>query len=379
MKDNLNIEELFQDKFNSFEGEVSPDAWVNIQQGMSAAGAASTGASTGMGLLMKGVIVGGIVAATVMGIYLFSETAEQEVTPENNLVVNDHIDNRENNVIANRGVQGENLPKNTIYGLNMTNENDTDRLTNKNTNTDGVNNSSEINEPGITDNGITDLSNPSEDDSNTNRAVNTNGAGSDDGDQGVDSDNRVIRESIANPAAGVLDVEYITVNPTFETKDEHAPTACAFHANTENALSVEWLFEDGTVKSGEDVEFKFDKSGTYKVVMTAYGDAEPVSKTIEVVIKSNSSIDTLPNIFSPTVRDRQNDFFAIATTNIETFEIIITNNQGETVYESTDVYFRWNGTDLRGEELPTGVYYYTFFAKGNDGATYKDTRQVTLK
>ena len=100
--------------------------------------------------------------------------------------------------------------------------------------------------------------------------------------------------------------------------------------------------------------------------MTAYGDAEPVSKTIEVVIKSNSSIDTLPNIFSPTVRDRQNDFFAIATTNIETFEIIITNNQGATVYESTDVNFRWNGTDLSGEELPTGVYYYTFFAKGNE-------------
>ena len=47
MKDNLNIEELFQDKFSSFEGSVSPDAWANIQQGMNAAGVAGTTAATG--------------------------------------------------------------------------------------------------------------------------------------------------------------------------------------------------------------------------------------------------------------------------------------------------------------------------------------------
>ena len=67
MKDNLNIEQLFRDKFSSFEGEVSPNAWANIQQGLSTGAVVKTGLSTA---LKTALISGGIVAASVVGLFL---------------------------------------------------------------------------------------------------------------------------------------------------------------------------------------------------------------------------------------------------------------------------------------------------------------------
>jgi gliding motility-associated-like protein len=351
---------------------VSPDAWANIQQGMNAAGAAGTSAATGMSLLMKGVIAGGIVAATVTGIYLFSDTAKQEVVVDTNLVVNDQTDNITNNISVDQPIQDENLPENTVDGLNVSDENNVVQLNDLNASTDNVNQGPEYN------GGFVEDSNGEGDDTSSKDEV---------GDEVVDNGNQNSTDGI--PQSDVTNVDpikpdvtvqnQITSDVKFEGGSEFAPTTYMFHANAENARSVEWLFEDGTVKSGEDVEFTFDKPGKYNVIMTAYGDAEPVSESIEVVIKSSSSIDTLPNIVTPN-GDRINDFFAIATTDIEIFEIIIINSQGAKVYETTDVNFKWNCTNLSGEKLPAGDYYYTFFAKGKDGTIHKKTgNKLTIK
>ncbi|NOQ72307.1 MAG: T9SS type B sorting domain-containing protein [Crocinitomix sp.] len=370
MKDNLNIEELFQDKFNSFEGEVSPDAWANIQQGM-AAGAAGTTAVTGMSLLMKGVIAGGIVAATVTSVYLFSDSTEQEITPENDLVVNNQVENGTNNIVTDQTVQGEDLPNNTIDGSSLAAENVADQSDNDFSDNNGPeNNGVFIPSNGGMENAENGIGEIPEDSNN-------------DGTPSVD-ESGVVLSPINDSTPGTLDPDpvvkdHISSNPYFEAGDEYAPSTYVFHANAENARSVEWLFEDGTVLSGEDVEFTFEKPGKYSVSMTAYGEGEVDHEVIEVVIKSSSSLDTLPNIITPN-GDRKNDFFAIAATDIETFEIIITDAQGVKVYESTDVNFRWNGTNLGGEQLLEGDYYYTIFAVGDDGSEFRIAmKKLTLK
>jgi gliding motility-associated-like protein len=379
VKDNLNIEELFQDKFSSFEGEVSPDAWANIQQGM-AAGAAGTTAATGMSLLMKGVIAGGIVAATVTSVYLFSDSTEQEITSENDLVVNNQVDNNTNNTVVDQAVQDGNLPENTIDGLNVLNGNNDSQVADEDANSFDNNNGPENNGAFIADNDVMD-GNTEPGDNTTDNGGDTVDESDSDPDQSVDRDDRVLRGPIANPAAGVLDgtfdVNQISTNPSFEAEGEFAPTTYTFHANAENARSVEWLFEDGSTLSGEDVEFTFEKPGKYNVTMTAFGDGEPVSEIVEVVIKSSSRINTLPNIITPN-GDRKNDFFAISTTDIETFYIKITDLKGNVLFEETNVDFRWYGTNLGGEEMPAGVYIYEFFAKGIDGTEFKKADQIKI-
>ena len=43
MKENIDIEKLFQEKFENFEGNVDPSVWANVSQSINA-GAAGTGA-----------------------------------------------------------------------------------------------------------------------------------------------------------------------------------------------------------------------------------------------------------------------------------------------------------------------------------------------
>ena len=62
MKDNLNIEELFQKGFENFQPEVDPSLWANIQAGIGTTAAVTTGVSVGV---KNGLISTGIIAASV--------------------------------------------------------------------------------------------------------------------------------------------------------------------------------------------------------------------------------------------------------------------------------------------------------------------------
>jgi len=80
VKEDFNIEELFQEHFKSFESDVAPEAWSNIQQSVQA------GTGSGMSIWVKGLLIGtGISAAVVGGIYFSTDDQSQE-TSNNDLV-----------------------------------------------------------------------------------------------------------------------------------------------------------------------------------------------------------------------------------------------------------------------------------------------------
>lgn len=76
----------------------------------------------------------------------------------------------------------------------------------------------------------------------------------------------------------------------------------------------------------------------------------------------------LPNVFSPDGGADGNNFFrAIQTDHFEKFHIKIYDRWGLPIFESTDPFFAWDGTN-KGRKCPDGVYYYVvdFAQKGKD-------------
>jgi gliding motility-associated-like protein len=66
---------------------------------------------------------------------------------------------------------------------------------------------------------------------------------------------------------------------------------------------------------------------------------------------------TLPNVFSPN-GDGSNDFFTpITSGDFDKFDVKIYNRWGQLLFESSDPFFKWNGTDKTGKAVD-GVYYY---------------------
>ncbi|THH42031.1 gliding motility-associated C-terminal domain-containing protein [Neolewinella litorea] len=93
------------------------------------------------------------------------------------------------------------------------------------------------------------------------------------------------------------------------------------------------------------------------------------------VCVTNCPIYDLPNAFTPN-GDNQNDLFVPrGLCFVERVEFKIFNRWGQLVFETEDPAIRWDGTNLNGEALPSGTYYYvgTVFERQLQGIVAGDT------
>ena len=91
MKDNLNIEKLFKDKFENFEGNVKPDIWTNIANGVSS----NAVVSSSIGFGVKALIIGVSAIAVGVTVYFvsdFNQTVIQETETVENSTHIEHDD-----------------------------------------------------------------------------------------------------------------------------------------------------------------------------------------------------------------------------------------------------------------------------------------------
>src|SRR5690554_6560246 len=66
-----------------------------------------------------------------------------------------------------------------------------------------------------------------------------------------------------------------------------------------------------------------------------------------------------PNVFTPNVDNQNDEFKLINPENIQSLEIQILNRWGNSVFESNDVFFKWNGKRFNtGTECHDGTYFY---------------------
>jgi gliding motility-associated-like protein len=85
----------------------------------------------------------------------------------------------------------------------------------------------------------------------------------------------------------------------------------------------------------------------------------------------NCPIYDLPNAFTPN-GDNQNDLFIPrGRCFVERVEFQVFNRWGQLVFETTDPAINWDGTNLNGDRLSSGTYYYVgqVFEQRLDGVT----------
>ncbi len=97
-------------------------------------------------------------------------------------------------------------------------------------------------------------------------------------------------------------------------------------------------------------------AGCYAV--TAVDTFGNESQRSNMVCVDNCPFYELPNAFTPN-GDGQNDLFVPTEyCFIESVEFQVFNRWGQLVFETNDPLLNWNGENLRGDELPSGTYFY---------------------
>jgi gliding motility-associated-like protein len=147
----------------------------------------------------------------------------------------------------------------------------------------------------------------------------------------------------------------------------------AFEDQTANAATWDWSFGDGNASIVENPTHLYNGGDSYNVTLVVTdlnGCTGSGSQTIEIFQDI-----VVPNIITPN-NDGTNDIFLIKTAGIKTFNLIIVNRWGNTVFVSDDPAVIWDGkTD--GKLVDEGVYFYKLKA-GSASKEYNYQGNVTV-
>lgn len=182
-----------------------------------------------------------------------------------------------------------------------------------------------------------------------------------------------------------------------------APVQAQFKANPSGlddedgaplySARYEWKIYDQTSPSvvmvhrfEEDLEYTFDRSGSYVVEVTAtfVHDSDTVFYPEEgedgtrFMVTIQESVLEMPNAFSPN-NDGTNDVYRAKPTHqsIVSFRATIFNRWGQRLYSWDDVNGSWDGK-VHGKVVPDGVYFVNVVAKGADGHEYRIRKDVNV-
>lgn len=129
-----------------------------------------------------------------------------------------------------------------------------------------------------------------------------------------------------------------------------------FQNLTENGVSYEWEFGEGSTSSMTHPNNVYYESGTYYVTLVATdekGCVDSITKPISIL---DEFYIYVPNSFTPD-GNRFNNTFEVSTINVVDFGIEIFNRWGQLVFSSDDKNFAWDGR-YQGKIVQDGTYVW---------------------
>jgi len=179
----------------------------------------------------------------------------------------------------------------------------------------------------------------------------------------VASQNKTKSVSIKN-----TDNQEVTVN------NELIPT----HSNEHGGEVVTTIRTETTEEIITTIKHSPDAPAEKSVSKTTKTTRQELQREKQKSDQEDNSIENLPNVFTPN-NDGSNDYFSIQSSGVKDFSIVVMDNKNSVVFKSDDANFKWNGVDLKGDQVPEGnyIYYITGYnAKGKVITKYSALKVV---
>jgi gliding motility-associated-like protein len=320
MKKNENIEDLFKDKFEDFEADVTPTVWSNIQTALKGAG---------IGLLIK-TLINKIGTNTLVAVVSSAATVVSTI-----LIMQWTGNSDKTSAEKNQPNKTENIVP--VKEEIILPENKTEVQKNESpvveTSKEKVENSSNKGTIKISKNQITEA---------------------------VKEMNRkqiafISPSTIAGPVPLVVNFE-----------------------NLGNGKINRWEFGDGkSEKNSANPVHLYDIPGIYTVLLYSKNvDGVSAVDTVTIEVYGNSSLPAQPTMFSPN-GDGVNDLFVFQTKDIVEMDASIVDENGKMVF-NCGIGCKWDGKDKQGKDVKVGKYYYMIKAIGVDGKKYERKGIINL-
>lgn len=153
----------------------------------------------------------------------------------------------------------------------------------------------------------------------------------------------------------------IAPNPTVDFSYTDNGYDYNFTDQTSGAISWDWSFGDGDSSFIQNPSHTYNGGESYHVTLVVTNSNGCVGSASQVIEIFQELV--VPNIITPN-DDGTNDFFLIKSAGIKSFELIIVNRWGNTVFVTNDPAVVWDGK-TNGKPVEEGVYFYKLKASSS--------------
>jgi len=145
---------------------------------------------------------------------------------------------------------------------------------------------------------------------------------------------------------------------------------------SKNAVRYLWDFGDDTTATVVNPVHQYDKTGSYKVCLTAWHQDDCPDVACKQVPTDVEPLIGIPSAFSPN-GDGDNDILYVRGAAIRTLDLKIFNRWGQLIFETTSKEHGWDGT-FNGQPQPIDAYAYVLKATFIDGTGKVLKGNITL-
>ena len=322
MKEQNNIEKLFQESFKDFEVDPGPNVWTNVQSGVHGSSATGAIASKAGFSWVTSAIVGVTITAIAVGGYFFFDNKakqEQEVIPTQAEVISNQ--DKSSSITTKKKNLKEIDPLSEETDIKLSNSNAKNVVT---TQVDNKTTSAEISTDIVEQGQVEDIQ---EDIPQTNDR---------------------------SPIDAVENTQPITQ----ETGNEANSISETTHT-AGNSVTI----EQAAAKENAD---------------NASAPSKQVEESTSVEEKTVAPNIYLPNFFSPNF-DGTSDVFIIKSQEVDLMEIQIFSMSSSLVFKKTgEKLIEWDGTLPNGSIAPEGQYFYQLIIH-KDGKQFVEKKSLTIR
>ena len=166
---------------------------------------------------------------------------------------------------------------------------------------------------------------------------------------------------------------------SFNPNPAIAQTPVQFTDESNDPSVIGWYWDFGESSSSnsnqQNPTWEYNSGGFYDVILTVTDTAgceDTAIHQVQIMLEP-----ALPTAFTPN-SDGENDFYLIRGGPFEAVDFKIFNNWGQMIYSTTDVNHQgWDGT-FDGQDVPIGVYTWTYVVIMPGGTEFSAEGDVTL-
>ncbi len=143
---------------------------------------------------------------------------------------------------------------------------------------------------------------------------------------------------------------------------------------------ITWYVNDENIGIGNSLNHKLSEGENHIQAEIISNGETLILETTESVILTPKLV--VPNTFTPQSSIGYNDEFTIDTDkseNIDWWEVVITDLNGEILFRSSEAAQNWNGTLPNGTPAPLGTYAYVINYKSKYSQLYAERGTVVLQ